>query len=129
MLRRIIISHLRLHGGGRVQIQRPIRRIDYVTDPVTDDTAPEWHPAAPVPRHPQRRIGPKRNRPDPEFVVEGFGNLNRLVHFGQVWDLAIDILERVATGMNRVNRADRPGPNPFADPANGIAGMTLVAEL
>src|SRR6266699_1821812 len=129
MLHRIIVSHFRLHGGGRIQIQSPVRRIDYVTNPITDDTATERHPAAPVPRNPKWRVRTKRHRPDPKIIVESLGNLMMLVHFGQVGDLAIDILESVAAGMNGVNLANGPGPNPLADTANGIAGMTLVAEL
>src|SRR6267143_2303131 len=129
MLHRIIVSHLCLHGRGRIQVERPVGRIDYMTNPITDDTATERHPAAPIPGHPQRRVRTELHRPDPKIVVESCGNVMRLVYFGQVGDLTIDILESVAAGMNGVNLANGPGPNPLADPANGIAGMTLVAEL
>ena len=43
--------------------------------------------------------------------------------------MAIDILESVAAGMDGVHLPDGAGPNPLANPANGSAGMTLVAEL
>src|SRR5207302_10327958 len=127
MLHRIIVSHLRLYRGGGIQIQRPVRRIDDVTNPITDDTAAKMHPSAPVPGHPQRRVRTELHRPDPKIVVESFGHLMRLVHFGQVGDLTVNIFESVARGMNGVNLANAPGPKPLADPANGIAGTTLSA--
>src|SRR5438552_3822237 len=52
-----------------------------------------------------------------------------LVHFFQVRDLAIDVLESIAPGMNGVNLSDGPGPNPLAKLANRAGRMTLVAEL
>src|SRR2546423_15080868 len=129
MLRKIVVSRLRPHGGGGIQIQRPERRIQNVTNPVTDDTTPEMHPTAPVPGQPERGVRAELHRAHPEIVIESFGNLMRLVHFGQVGDLAIDILERIAAGMDGVNLANGSGPNPLANPANATAGMTLVSEL
>src|SRR6185503_5091929 len=116
MLRRIVIRHLRLHGRWRIQFQRPIRGIDDVTNPVADDTAAKVHPATPVPRHPERRVRTELHGADPKIVVESFGNLMLLIELREIRDLAIDILERVAAGMNRVNLADGSGPNPLANP-------------
>src|SRR6185503_3849036 len=103
MLYEVVAGHLRLYRGRRIQIERPECRIDHVTDPIADDTAAKVHPAAPVPGHPERRVGTKRHGPDPKIVIESFRHLMNFVHLGEVGDLAIDIFESVTAGMNGVN--------------------------
>ena len=50
---------------GRAHVQRPISGINHVTNPIADHPAAERHPTTPVPGDPERRVGPKRHRPDP----------------------------------------------------------------
>src|SRR6058998_3301328 len=52
-----------------------------------------------------------------------------LVHFFQVGNLAIDVFERITASMNGLHLANGPGPDPFAELANGATGMALVTEL
>src|SRR5713101_2962186 len=52
-----------------------------------------------------------------------------LIHFIQVRNLAINVLESITAGMDGMYLANGPGPNPLAKLANGAAGMSLVTEL
>ena len=125
----IIVDDLGLDGGRSVQVQRPEGGIDDVAEPVAHGPGAEGHPAAPVPRNPHRGVGPEGHGPQPQIVVKAFGGFIRFGELFQVAQLAIDVFEGVATGMDGMDLADGSRPDPFADAADGPAGMALVAQL
>src|SRR5437879_9404901 len=58
----IIIKHLRANTFRSIQIERPKRRIDHVTEPIADRASAKVHPAAPIPRNPKRGVWTKWHR-------------------------------------------------------------------
>src|SRR5262245_31531932 len=52
-----------------------------------------------------------------------------LSQFRQVGDLAIDLWESVARSVDGMDLANGTRPDPFADAADGVARMPLVAKL
>ena len=100
-----------------------------MANPVANGAAAERHPAAPIPRHPERRVRLEGRRAEPQIIVEALGHVVMLIQFGQVWDLAIHIFESIAAGMHGVDLPDGARPDPFAQAADSITGVPLIAEL
>ena len=100
-----------------------------MANPITDGPTAKRHKTAPVPGDPKRGIRPELDGPDPEIVIEAFRDVVVFVYFREIRNLAINVFESITSGVNSMNLADGPRPNPFAEPADGITGMTLIAEL
>src|SRR5436305_16945 len=58
-----------------------------MTNPIANDPATEWHPAAPVPGHPEGGIRPVLYRPKPERIIERFWHVVVAVHLWQAGKL------------------------------------------
>ncbi len=125
----IVTGHFGADGFRGAEIERPEGGVDDVTKPIADGASAKMHPTTPVPGDPKGSVGDKRNRTDPEIVIEVFGDIVVLFGFFEVRNLAVDVFEGIATGMNGVDLTDGAGPDPFAELADGAAGVALVAEL
>src|SRR5947209_4532286 len=65
MLDHIIISHLRANTFRSIQIERPERRIDHMTEPIADCAGAKVQPTTPIPRNPERGVWAKGHRTYP----------------------------------------------------------------
>src|SRR5882672_8844921 len=105
----------------------PKRGIHHMADPIADGSAAKWHPASPIPRHPERRVGPKLRRANPEVVIQPLRDFVVLVQFRQIRYLRIHLGKRVGPRMNRMHLPDGSGPDPFANAPDSIARMPLIS--
>src|SRR5687767_13107051 len=93
MLDGIVIGDFGVDAFRSIEVERPEGGVDHVAIPIADGPGSERQPTAPLGVYPQWGVRSKRRRPDPEIVVQFFGNYVMLVCFFQVANLAVHLFE------------------------------------